>query len=152
MAHGPRAVRPAGFFSLLPVLFSLIFSLVRWWRGWVGPLIFFCFICCKVLAQCYNSISLRKDREMTNCIIQMRHDLAEEGYSVPASRTFSNYDTLDDRLFVTAEELEGATFGEDPADSDDHPFCYVQLRDGRSLYFISIDLDFIYKLKIVEAS
>ena len=94
---------------------------------------------------------LRKDREMTNCIIRMRHDLAEEGYSVPASRTFSNYDTLDDRLFVTAEELEGATFGEDPADSDDHPFCYVQLRDGRSLYFISIDLDFIYKLKIVEA-
>jgi hypothetical protein len=87
---------------------------------------------------------------MTNCIIQMRHDLAEEGYSVPASRTFSNYDTLDDRLFVTAEELEGATFGEDPADSDDHPFCYVQLRDGRSLYFISIDLDFIYKLKIVQ--
>ena len=93
---------------------------------------------------------LRKDREMTNCIIRMRHDLAEEGYSVPASRTFSNYDTLDDRLFVTAEELEGATFGEDPADSDDHPFCYVQLRDGRSLYFISIDLDFIYKLKIVQ--
>ncbi len=117
-----------------------------------GPAYFFCFICCKLLAQCYNSSSLRKDREMTNCIIQMRHDLAEEGYSVPASRTFSNYDTLDDRLFVTAEELEGATFGEDPADSDDHPFCYVQLKDGRSLYFISIDLDFIYKLKIVEAS
>jgi hypothetical protein len=46
-------------------LFSLIFSLEWWWRGWVGPLIFFCFICCKLLAQCYNSSSLRKDREMT---------------------------------------------------------------------------------------
>ena len=91
----------------------------------------------------------RKKREWVGTI-RMRSDLAGE-CSVPASTTFSNYDTLDDRLFVTAEELEGATFGEDPADSDDHPFCYVQLRDGRSLYFISIDLDFIYKLKIVEA-
>jgi hypothetical protein len=38
----------------------------------VGPLIFFCFICCKVLARWYNSITgsagsvqPRKDREMT---------------------------------------------------------------------------------------
>jgi hypothetical protein len=30
----------------------------------VGPLLFFVFICCKLLAQCYNSSSLRKDREM----------------------------------------------------------------------------------------
>ncbi len=87
---------------------------------------------------------------MTNCIIQMRHDLAEEGYSVPASRTFSNYDTLDDDLYISAEELEGATFGDDPADPDDHPFCYLQLKDGRCLYFIGADLDFIYKLKIVQ--
>ena len=28
VAHGPRAVRPAGFFALLPVLFFLIFSLI----------------------------------------------------------------------------------------------------------------------------
>ena len=85
-----------------------------------------------------------------DCIIQMRHDLIKLGYAVPASRTFSNYDTLDDRLFVTAEELEGAIFGEDPADPDDHPFCYIQLKDGRSLYFVGADLDFIYKLKIVQ--
>jgi hypothetical protein len=81
----------------------------------------------------------------------MRDDLAQEGYSVPASRTFSNYDTLDDDLYISAKELEGATFGDDPADSDDHPFCYIQLKDGRSLYFVGADLDFIYKLKIVEA-
>ena len=87
---------------------------------------------------------LRKDREMTNCIIRMRHDLAEEGYSVPASRTFSNYDTLDDDLYISAEELEGATYADDPADPNDHPFCFLQLKDGRSLYFIGADLDFDY--------
>jgi hypothetical protein len=74
--------------------------------------------------------------------IRMRADLAEEGFAVPASRTFSDYDTLDDDLYITAEELEGAEQGNDPADPDDHPFCYVQLKDGRALYFVSVDLDF----------
>jgi hypothetical protein len=74
--------------------------------------------------------------------VRMRADLAEENMAIPASRTFSNYDTLDDDLYITAEELEGAVQGDDPADPDDHPFCYVQLKDGRSLYFISVDLDF----------
>mgnify|MGYP003654109565 CR=1 FL=1 len=54
-----------------------------------------------------------------NTTICMRADLAEEGLSVPASRTFSNYDTLDDDLYITAEELEGAIQGDDPADADD---------------------------------
>ena len=70
---------------------------------------------------------------------RMRDDLAQDGMSVPASRTFSNYDTLDDDLYITAQELEGAVQGDDPADPDDHPFCYVQLKDGRSLYFIKDD-------------
>jgi len=78
-------------------------------------------------------------------IITMRADLAEEGLAVPASTTFSNYDTLDDDIFITAEELEGATYGDDPAHPDDHPFCYVELKDGRSLYFMSVDLDFEYE-------
>ncbi len=78
----------------------------------------------------------------TNGTIRMRDDLAKAGYAIPASRTFSNYDTLDDDLYITAKELEGAVQGNDPADPDDHPFCYVQLKDGRSLYFISVDLDF----------
>jgi hypothetical protein len=47
-------------------------------------------------------------------------------------------------VYVGAEELEGATIGDDPAHPDDHPFCYVELKDGRSLYFISVDLDFEY--------
>ena len=38
-------------------------------------------------------------------IIRMRADLAEEGYAVPASRTFSDCDTLDDDLYITAEEV-----------------------------------------------
>lgn len=87
--------------------------------------------------------------------IKMRWDLAEEGLSVPASRTFSNYDTLDDDLYITAEELEGATQGSDPADPDDHAFWYVELKDGRSLYFIGADLDFefIYdKIEIIQTS
>ena len=87
--------------------------------------------------------------------IRMRDDLAEEGLSVPASTTFSDYDTLDDDLYITAEELDGATQGNDPADPDDHAFCYVQLKDGRSLYFISVDLDFEYiydKIEIIQTS
>ena len=79
-----------------------------------------------------------------NCTIRMRDDLAREGMSVPASRTFRDYDTLVDDLYISAKELEGATFGNDPADPDDHAFCYVDLKDGRSLYFISVDLDFDY--------
>jgi hypothetical protein len=87
--------------------------------------------------------------------IRMRDDLAEEGLSVPASTTFSDYDTLDDDLYITAEELDGATQGDDPADPDDHAFCYVQLKDGRSLYFISVDLDYEYiydKFEIIQTN
>jgi hypothetical protein len=79
-------------------------------------------------------------------LISMRADLAKEGLSVPASRTFSNYDTLDNDLYIDARELEGALLGDDPAHPDDHAFCYVQLKDGRALYFMSVDLDF--KLEI----
>ena len=70
---------------------------------------------------------------------RMRDDLAEEGLSVPASATFEKYDTLGDIVYISAAELEGATQGDDP---DDHAYCYIQLKDGRSLYFISADLDF----------
>ena len=78
--------------------------------------------------------------------IRMRDDLAEEGLSVPASETFDNYDRLGDVVYINAKELEGATQGADPADPDDHPFCYVELQDGRSLYFVSADLDFDYEV------
>ena len=88
-----------------------------------------------------NAVKEEEKREWVGTI-RMRKDLIEEELAVPASTTFSDYDTLDDDIFVTAEELEGAEQGDDPADPDDHPFCYVKLKDGRSLYFMSIDLDF----------
>ena len=75
-------------------------------------------------------------------IARMRDDLAEEGLSVPASATFEKYDTLGDIVYVSATELKGATQGNDPADPDDHAYCFVQLKDGRCMYFISADLDF----------
>ena len=82
----------------------------------------------------------------TNGTIRMRDDLAKAGYAVPASDSFDNYDRLGDVVYITAKELEGAVQGEDPCDPDAHPFCYVQLKDGRSLYFISVDLDFDYEV------
>jgi hypothetical protein len=80
--------------------------------------------------------------QILNNAIRMRDDLADDGLAVPASKSFINYDTQVDVTYITAEELIGATYGDDPAHPDDHPFCYVQLRDGRSLYFLSVDLDF----------
>jgi len=74
--------------------------------------------------------------------IRMRDDLAEKGLSVPASRTFRDYDTQVDVVYIDSQELNGATYGDDSANADDHPFCYVQLKDGRSFYFIFSDLDF----------
>ena len=75
--------------------------------------------------------------------VRMRDDLAKEGLSVPASASFSNYDHLVEPVFyISAEELEGAVIGDDPAGPDDHAFCFVQLKDGRGLYFMGVDLDF----------
>ncbi len=77
-----------------------------------------------------------------NYVIRMRDDLAEQGLSVPASRTFSSYDTMVDVTYITAEELAGATQGDDPAEPDDHAYWYIKLKDGRSFYFINADLDY----------
>jgi hypothetical protein len=82
--------------------------------------------------------------------IRMRTDLAEEGMSVPAGKSFESYDTLVDVIYLTADDLEDAVQGNDPADPDDHPFCYVKLRDGRCFYMISVDLDFPVKMKVSE--
>lgn len=74
--------------------------------------------------------------------VRMRDDLAEEGLSIPASRTFKKYDTQVGVVYINAEELVGAVIGNDRADPDEHAFCYVKLKDGRGLYFLSVDLDF----------
>ena len=76
-------------------------------------------------------------------LVRMRDDLAKEGLSVPASASFRDYDHLVEPVFyISAEELEGAVIGDDPAHPDDHAFCFVQLKDGRGLYFMGVDLDF----------
>jgi hypothetical protein len=82
--------------------------------------------------------------------IRMRSDLAEEGMSVPAGKSFESYDTLVDVIYLTADDLEDAVQGNDPADTDDHPYCYVKLRDGRCFYMVSADLDFPVKMKVSE--
>jgi len=82
--------------------------------------------------------------------VRMRSDLAEEGMSVPAGKSFESYDTLVDVIYLSADDLEDAVQGNDPADPDDHPYCYVKLRDGRCFYMISADLDFPVKMKVSE--
>ena len=82
--------------------------------------------------------------------IRMRSDLAEEGMSVPAGKSFESYDTLVDVIYLSADDLVDAVQGNDPADADDHPFCYVKLRDGRCFYMVSADLDFPVKMKVSE--
>jgi hypothetical protein len=82
--------------------------------------------------------------------IRMRTDLAEEGMLIPAGKSFEDYDTLVDKLYLSADDLEDAVQGNDPADGDDHPFCYVKLRNGECYYMISVDLDFPVKMKVSE--
>lgn len=82
--------------------------------------------------------------------IRMRTDLAEEGMSVPAGKSFESYDTLVDVIYLTADDLVDATQGNDPVDTDTHPYCYVKLRDGRCFYMVSADLDFPVKMKVSE--
>jgi len=83
--------------------------------------------------------------------VRMRSDLAEEGMSIPAGKSFESYDTLVDVIYLSADDLVDATHGVgDPADADDHPFCYVKLRDGRCFYMVSVDLDFPVKMKVSE--
>lgn len=75
--------------------------------------------------------------------VRMRDDLAQEGVSIPASASFRNYDHLGEpTIYITARELDGAVIGDDPAEPDSHAFCFVQLKDGRELYFVGADLDF----------
>jgi len=74
--------------------------------------------------------------------IRMRDDLAEEEYTIPASYTFSNYDTQDEpMIFLSAKDLKGAKEYDNGVDSDAHPFIVVKLNDGRVFYMIGADLD-----------
>jgi hypothetical protein len=75
--------------------------------------------------------------------VAMRADLAEEGYTVPAGLGFSDYDDLHDDFYLSAKDLEGAEEFDNGVDSDAHPFIVVKLKDGRVVYMIGADLDWI---------
>jgi hypothetical protein len=73
--------------------------------------------------------------------VRMRKDLAKEGITIPAGKSWKDYDDLVDVIYLSAEDLEGAVeyvTGEDP---DSHAFCPVKLRDGQVVYMIGVDLD-----------
>ena len=74
--------------------------------------------------------------------VRMRDDLAKEGYSVPASFSFSDYDMMDDPIiYLTAKDLEGAVEFDNGVDPDSHPFIVVKLANGEVVYMIGADLD-----------
>jgi hypothetical protein len=75
--------------------------------------------------------------------IKMRSDLAEEEYTVPAGLGFSDYDDLHADFYLSAEDLEGAVGHDNGVDPDSHPFCVVKLKDGRVVYMIGADLDWL---------
>jgi hypothetical protein len=75
--------------------------------------------------------------------IRMRDDLVEEEYTIPASYTFSDYDTQDEPIvYLSATDLDGAEQYDNGIDPDSHPFEVLKLKDGRVFYLMSIDLDY----------
>lgn len=74
-------------------------------------------------------------------LVHMRKDLAEEGITIPAGRTYKDYDDLQEITHLTAEDMEGAVEYDTGEDPDSHAFCPVKLKDGRVFYMIGVDLD-----------
>lgn len=77
-----------------------------------------------------------------NDVVRMRDDLAKEGYSIPASFTFSDYDIQDEPImYLKAKDLEGAVGFDNGVDPDTHPFAVVKLANGKVVYMVGADLD-----------
>jgi hypothetical protein len=73
--------------------------------------------------------------------VRMRKDLAEQGLTIPAGKSWSVYDNLEDVMYLSAEDLEGAYEVDTGEDPDSHAFCPVKLRNGQVVYLIGIDLE-----------
>ena len=73
--------------------------------------------------------------------VRMRKDLAKEGATIPAGKSWSVYDNLEDVIYLSAEDLEGAVECDTGEDPDSHAFCPVKLRDGQVVYMIGVDLE-----------
>ena len=65
--------------------------------------------------------------------VRMRKDLAEQGLTIPAGKSWS--------VYLSAEDLEGAYEVDTGEDPDSHAFCPVKLRDGQVVYLIGVDLE-----------
>ena len=73
--------------------------------------------------------------------IRMRRDLAKEGISIPAGLSYKDYDDLQEIIYLTDEEMDGAVEYDTGEDPDSHAFCPAKLKDGRIVYFIGVDLE-----------
>jgi len=73
--------------------------------------------------------------------IKMRKDLAREGILIPAGKSWSNYDDLEDVMHLSEEDLEGAYEYDTGEDPDSHAFCPVKLKNGEVVYLIGADLE-----------
>jgi hypothetical protein len=81
------------------------------------------------------------EEEIKPTPIRMRRDLAREGISIPAGLSYKDYDDLQDVIYLTDEEMEGAVEYDTGEDPDSHAFCPAKLKDGRIVYFIGVDLE-----------
>lgn len=79
---------------------------------------------------------------MKKYTVRMRDDLAKAEYTVPAGKSFIDYDDLQEVTYLSAEELTDAEQYDNGVDPDDHAYIVVKLKDGRIFYMIGADLDF----------
>ena len=54
--------------------------------------------------------------------VRMRKDLAEQGLTIPAGKSWTVYDNLEDVMYLSAEDLEGAYEVDTGEDPDSHAF------------------------------
>jgi hypothetical protein len=73
--------------------------------------------------------------------VRMRDDLAKQGMSVPAGLSYKDYDNLQEVIYLSAKDMEGAIGYDTGEDPDTHAYCPVKLADGRVFYMIGADLD-----------
>ena len=73
--------------------------------------------------------------------VRMRDDLAEQGILVPAGISYKDYDNLQEVIYLSAKDMEGAIGYDTGEDPDSHAYCPVKLADGRVFYMIGADLD-----------
>jgi hypothetical protein len=85
---------------------------------------------------------MQEDEERESVtLVHMRKDLAEEGITIPAGKSYKDYDDLQEITHLTAENMIGAVEYDTGEDPDSHAFCPVKLKDGRVFYMIGVDLE-----------